>query len=181
MIIVLENKLCTAEHVLLCDNTLLTFTSMSWSLCRMTSSVLLTTSCCVSELYLPACHDHCAGWQALYCLTCPAVWQYCTNQHVMIILLDESSVLLNTSCCVSFLYLPGCHNHSAGWWALYCWTYLASVCNVLISMSCSLCWMTIFVQLTTSCCLYVLYLPGCHNHCAGWSALYCWWYAAVYL
>ena len=221
MIIVLDDKLCTTDHIMLCVCTVLT--SMPWSLYWMTSSVLLTTSSCVSELYLPACHDHCTGWQALFCWTCPVVWQYCTNQHVMIIVLDDklcttdhimlcvctvltsmswslclmtSSVLLTMSCCVSFctyqyviiivlddelcttdyFMLCACTVLISMSWSL-CWTaehVLLFDCTVLSCISWSFCWMTSPVLLTTSCCVTVLYLPACHDHCAGRRALYYW-------
>ena len=176
MIIVLDDELCTADYVLLCvlivphdycagKQALYCWTRLAvwqyftyfyqhvmviigqWSsLCRMTSSVLLITSCCVYVLYLQACHDQCAGWQALYYWPHHAVFMNCTYQHAMIIVLDDKL------CTVEHVLL--CDS------------------TVLTSMSWSLCWMTSSVLLTMSCCVSLLYLPACHAHCAGWQSLY---------
>ena len=170
IIIVLDDELCTAEHILLCVCNVLT--SMSWSLCWMRSSVLLTTSCIVTVWYLhvPACHDHCAGWWALYYWPLHAVCLYCTYKHVMIIVLDDK--LCTTD-----------HFMLCAWTVLInmsrslCWTaelVLLCVCTVLNCMSWSFSWMMSFVLLNKSCFVSVLYLPASHDHCAGWLALYYW-------
>ena len=171
---------------------------MPWSLCWMISSVLLKISSCASVMYLPACHDHCTGWQALYCLPRLALWQICINmfQHVMIIVLDDEL------CTTDHFMLCACTVLISMAWSV-CWPaehVLMCVCTVLTCMSWSFCWMTSFVLLNksccvtvltftsmswslcrmtssvlliTSCCVYVLYLQACHDHCAGWQALYC--------
>ena len=119
MIIELGDELCTTDHIMLCFCTVLT--SMSWSLCWM---------------------------KALYCWTCPAVWQYCTYQHVKTMVLDEEL------CTAEDILL--------------------CICNELTSMSWSLCWMMSTVLQNMTCCVSVLYLQACHDHCAGWQALYYW-------
>jgi len=132
------------DHILLCDCTVLT--SMSRSLCWNTSSVLLNISFCVYVLYQPACHDHCAGWRVLYYWTSHAVFLYCTYQQVMIIVLDDELCIIDH--------------------------ILLCVCRVLTRMPWSLCWMMSSVLLNIFCCASVMYLPACHDHYAGWQALY---------
>jgi len=159
MIIVLDDELCTADYVLLCvlivphdycagKQALYCWTRLAvwqyftyfyqhvmviigqWSsLCRMTSSVLLITSCCVYVLYLQACHDQCAGWQALYYWPHHAVFMNCTYQHAMIIVLDDKLCTVEHVLLCDSTVLPACHDHCAGWQALYYWPHHAVFMN----------------------------------------------------